>query len=240
MYKNHRVIAVIPAHNEERKIGRVVDRIDPTLIDEILVVDDGSLDATAAIARRQGARVLSTGRVAGVGAAIRLGLEHARGDGFDLAVILAGNNKDEPNEIPRLLDPLCDQNCDFVIGSRYLPGGACGGDMPVYRRFATRLHPWLMSRFARRTVTESTNGFRALRLSLLDDPRIHLHQRWLDSYGLEVYLLWKVLKLGYRHREVPCTKTYPPRDVGQTKMTPVIGWWSILRPVFLLGLGLRR
>ena len=112
--------------------------------------------------------------------------------------------------------------------------------MPLYRRLATRLHPWLMSRLVGKGLTESTNGFRGFRLSLLDDPRINLHQRWLDSYGLEVYLLWKVLKLGYRHTEVPCTKIYPPRSMGNTKMTPIVGWWSILRPVFLLSLGLRR
>ena len=62
----------------------------------------------------------------------------------------------------------------------------------------------------------------------------------MDAYGLEVYLLWKVLKLGYRHQEVPCTKIYPPRRIGYTKMKPIVGWWSILRPILLLGLGLRQ
>ena len=131
-------------------------------------------------------------------------------------------------------------DCDLVIGSRYLDGGRCGGDMPLYRRLATRVHPWLMSRFTGKNLTESTNGFRAFKLALLEDRRINLRQRWLDTYGLEVYLLWKVLKLGYRHREVPCTKIYPSRSAGYTKMKPLVGWWSILRPIFLLGFGLRR
>ncbi len=240
MYKNRRIIAVIPAHNEEGRIGRVVKRINSTMVDTILVVDDGSSDATASVAGSRGAEVLSMGTVRGVGAALRAGLRHARKSGYDLAVILAGNDKDDPGEIPRLLDPICDGDCDFVIGSRYLPGGRYGGDMPLYRKLATRLHPWLMSRFVGKQLSESTNGFRALRLALLDDARMDLDQPWLDRYGLEVYLLWKVLRLGYRHREVPCTKTYPPRSTGITKMRPVVDWWSILRPVFLLGLGLRR
>ena len=84
------------------------------------------------------------------------------------------------------------------------------------------------------------NGFRAIRLSLLDDPRVNLRQSWLDGYGLEVYLLFKSIKLGFRHKEVPCTKTYPPRSLGYTKMKPIVGWWSILRPIFLLGFALRR
>ena len=140
----------------------------------------------------------------------------------------------------RLLDPIHEDNCDFVIGSRYIAGGVAGGNMPHYRRWATRLHPWLMSLCTRKRITESTNGFRAIRLSVLNDPRIDLNQRWLDAYGLEVYLLWKILRLGYKHREVPCTKTYPSRAVGYTKMKPVIGWWSILSPIFLLGLGVRK
>ena len=50
----------------------------------------------------------------------------------------------------------------------------------------------------------------------------------------------KVLKLGYGHREVPCTKIYPPKKLGITKMRPVLDWWNILWPVFLVGLGLRK
>lgn len=248
MYNDHRIIALVPARNEERKIGLVVERIltasteasEVGLIDTLLVIDDASEDGTAEVAGRGGAHVLTLPRPGGVGAALRAGLELARRGGFDIAVILAGNNKDEPREIPRLLDPICREGCDFVIGSRYLKGGVCGGDMPRYRRWATRLHPWLMSVCTGRRISESTNGFRAIRLSILDDPRIRLNQRWLDSYGLEVYLLWKVLRLGYAHREVPCTKIYPPRHLGYTKMKPGIGWWSMLSPILLLRLGVRR
>lgn len=240
MYKGWKVIALLPAHNEEAKIGLVVERIDHTLVDKFVVIDDGSSDATAPVAAARGAEILSTGTRTGVGAALRCGIEYARRRGYDLAVIMAGNNKDEPSEIPRLLDPICDNDYDFVMGSRYLAGGRCGGDMPLYRRLATRLHPWLMGRFAGKRLTESTNGFRAFKLALLDDQRVNLRQRWLNTYGLEVYLLWKVLKLGYKHTEVPCTKIYPPKAMGNTKMKPVVGWWSILRPVFLLGLGLRN
>jgi dolichol-phosphate mannosyltransferase len=240
MHKNHSVIAIVPAYNEEAKVARVVERIDRSLVDCVLVVDDGSTDQTARVSSDRGAEVLSLQRRSGVGAALRAGLELAKAKDFDLAVILAGNNKDDPLEIPRLLDPICAGTSDFVIGSRYLAGGRCGGDMPLYRRLATRLHPWLMSLFCGKRLTESTNGFRAFRLALLSDARIDLHQPWLDRYGLEVYLLWKVITLGYRHLEVPCTKVYPSKAVGRTKMRPILDWWSILRPVFSLGLGLRR
>ena len=240
MYKNKKIIVLVPAYNEEAKIGKVVERTDLNLVDTLLGIDDGSTDATAQVARDKGATVLSLDRVAGVGAALRAGIEQGRRGGYDIAIIMAGNNKDDPSEIPRLLDPVCDEDYDLVMGSRHMAGGRYGGEMPAYRKLATRLHPWLMSRFSGKRLTESTNGFRAFKLSLLDDERINLHQRWLNGYGLEVYLLLKVLRLGYRHTEVPCTKLYPPKRVGNTKMQPVIGWWSILRPVFLVGMGLRR
>ena len=240
MYKGRKIIAIVPAYNEELKIGQVVARTPRDVVDELLIVDDGSTDRTAQVARDGGASVLSLGAVKGVGTALREGLEHARRQGFDVAVIMAGNNKDNPAEISRLLDPIIADAADLVIGSRFLAGGGYGGDMPRYRKVFTRLHPFLMSLACRKKLTETTNGFRAIRMTALDDPRIDLRQSWLDGYGLEVYLLYKMIVCGHRHVEVPCTKIYPPKKLGITKMRPVIGWWDILRPVFLLGLGIKR
>ena len=88
-------------------------------------------------------------------------------------------------------------------------------------------------------MTESTNGFRAFRTALLRDPRIDWRQEWLDRYELEPYLLLKAIRLGYRHGEVPVTKIYPDHQLGYTKMRPFVDWWSILRPIVYLGLGLK-
>ena len=240
MFKNNKIIAIVPAYNEEAKIGLVVERTPRDVVDRLIVVDDGSTDRTAEVARSGGADVLSLGAVMGVGAAIRAGIYEAKAAAADIVVIMAGNNKDDPSEIPRLLDPICDDGCDLVTGSRYLDGGKYGGEMPLYRRFATRLHPWLMSWATGKRLTESTNGFRAVRLSCLDDPRLDLNQTWLNGYALEVYILYKMITCGFCHAEVPCTKIYPPQKVGNTKMKPLVGWWDILRPVFLLRLGIKR
>ncbi|MBI4924800.1 MAG: glycosyltransferase family 2 protein [Bdellovibrio sp.] len=252
MYKNHKVIVIAPCYNEELKISEVVERINSMrehVVDEVLVVDDGSTDSSARVSKDKGASVISMGRVAGVGAAIRAGFRFALEKKYDLIVVIAGNNKDEPNEIPDLLKPIVHEGYDFVQGSRYLKHNATlttsqnMANMPWYRKVATRLHPFLFSLLSGKKVTESTNGFRAIRASVLKDDLIRLEQAWLDQYELEPYLYFKVVRLGYKTTEVPCTKVYPAKDFakkhGYTKMKPFVSWWSILRPLILLRLGLK-
>ena len=77
-------------------------------------------------------------------------------------------------------------------------------------------------------------------MSLLKDERINIDQPWLDTYELEPYLLFKTIRLGYKFTEVFVTKIYPPKKLGYTKMKPLVGWWSILKPVFYLGLGIKK
>jgi dolichol-phosphate mannosyltransferase len=240
VYRGLKVIAIAPVLDEEAKIGEVVRRTPRGIVDELLVVDDGSTDRSAEVAQRGGARVLSMGRVAGVGAALRAGYAEALRGGFDVAVVMAGNNKDSPEEIPRLLDPIAEDRADFVQGSRFLEPGKDFGAMPFYRRIATRAHPLLFSLVTGRRVTESTNGFRAVHRRVLADPRLDLGQPWLDEYELEPYLYIRSIQLGYRTLEAPVSKVYPPRSVGQTKMRPITGWWSILRPLVLLGLRIKK
>jgi len=167
-------------------------------------------------------------------------MEYALRQGYEVVVIMAGNDKDEPNEILSLVAPIVEEKYDFVQGSRYLGGQRAGGDMPLYRKWATRLHPRIFSFFVGRQVTDSTNGFRAIRVDVLRDSRIDFRQDWLRSYELEPYVMFKAITCGYRFCEIPVTKIYPPKRLGYTKMKPFVGWWSILRPIIYLGLRVKK
>ena len=234
-----RVLAATFAYNEGDKIRRTLARHPPARTYDLLVADDGSTDG-ALEGIDPGILVLRHETNRGIGATMKEVFQYALDREYDVLVIHAGNDKDEPKEIPLLLDPIVRGEADFVQGSRYLGGGGFG-NMPRYRVFSTRvLHPLAFSLAARKRVTESTNGFRAFRTALLRDPRIDWRQTWLDRYELEPYLLLKAIRLGYRHCEVPVTKIYPPHEHGYTKMRPIIDWWSILRPVVLSGPGIEK
>ncbi len=233
-----RVAAVVPAFDEVGKIGEVVRKVPRRLAAAVIVVDDASRDQTAAEARAAGAEhVIVHDRNRGVGAAIRTGLVAARGLGFEIAAVLSGDDQHEPAELERALPLLFDGQADLVQGSRWLEGGATPG-IPSDRRWLTRLYARLFRIASGYPSTDGTNGFRAFRLTLLDDPRIRLDQSWLDRYELEPYLLYQVVRCGYRVREVPVTVRYHAR--GTTKMRRVRDGWRILRPLVYLRLGLKR
>jgi dolichol-phosphate mannosyltransferase len=230
-----RVLAATFAFNEGEKIRRTLARHPAVRDYDLLVVDDGSTDG-AVDGRDPSIAVIRNDTNRGIGAAMKQAFEYALDRGYDVIAIHAGNDKDEPLEIPRLLEPINAGTADFVQGSRYLGGGGFG-NMPRYRVLGTRhVHPLASSLAARKRITDSTNGFRAFRTAILRDPRIDWRQSWLNRYELEPYLLLKTIRLGYRHCEVPVTKIYPDHGLGYTKMRPIVDWWSILRPIVYVGL----
>ena len=235
-----KILAAAFAYNEGEKIRRALARHPASRDYDLLVMDDGSTDGSLEHLPAGGILVLRNPRNLGIGAAMKQVFQYALDQNYDVLVIQAGNDKDDPAEIPRLLEPIRSGVADFVQGSRFLPGGGYG-NTPAYRILATRwVHPLLLSLAAGKRLTETTNGFRAFRTDILRDPCIDWRQPWLDQYELEPYLLYKTIRLRYHHTEAPVTKIYPPPAEGYKKMRPITGWWSILRPVFLLGLGLKK
>jgi len=207
---------------------------------DILLVDDGSDDGTAELLRESGLPALRHEANRGLGAALKSGIGRAIAEGYEAVVVLAGNGKDDPGEIPRFLDALA-AGYDYVQGSRFRPGGS-HRNLPLGRHLLIRLHCILVRLLTGFPATDAVNGFRAYRLRVFRDERIDIGQSWLDRYEFESYLYYKVLTLGYRVTEVPVSKSYPAprRGLRYSHIRPVVDWWRILRPWLLLKLGLRR
>ncbi len=231
----------MPVFNEAHRIESLLERFVPGLVDMVLMVDDGSTDGSAdVISRYPVATVLRHKERRGVGAALRTGIRHAAASGCSTVVIMAGNGKDDPRQIPLLLEPIRQGVADYVQGSRYLPGGL-RTNTPVERLVSTRLFTLAWSILMGRRLTDASNGFRAYRTSLFDDGRIDIEQGWLDRYQFEYYLHYKVLALGYRFREVAVSKVYPEgRTISYSKIRPGRDWWEIVAPLPALKLGLRK
>ncbi len=230
----------ICSYNEGEKIKRVIKRFNDYHCYDVLILDDGTTDGSLDnFPPGLPLKIIRNETTKGAGFGIRQIVDYARPLGYETVFLVAGNDKDAPEDIDKLKKAI-EEGYDFVQGSRYLKGGRYGR-MPLYRTIATRfIHPFLFSLITRRMITDSTNGLRAIRLSIFDDKRLDINQAWLDHYELEPYLFYKVIQLGYKIKEVPVTKIYPPAHEGYTKMKPFSGWWSILRPLVYLGLGIKK
>jgi dolichol-phosphate mannosyltransferase len=238
-YRGLTIVVVMASWNEAGKVAPGVEKVPRHLVDTVCVVDNGSADGTAAEARAAGAVVISHPRNLGAGGGYRSGYLYGRAKGFDLVVELAGDNQDDPADIQGVVDRLIDGGFDYVHGSRWMAGGS-RVNMTLARSWLTRLYSLLVRLLYGFRATDATNGFRAFRSALLDDPRIDLWQQWLIQYELEPYLLLKAVSLGYRVGEAPVRKIYHREMRHNTKMVPIKSWYSILRPLFLLRLGIKR
>src|SRR3989338_2335904 len=144
---NHRILVCPVAYNERVKIKNVVERFLKSRAfgkTDYCVVDDGSDDGTSEVIAGygpQGVRTVRHPGRSGVGAAIRTAIRYAQNHQYDVLVIMSGNDKDDPEEIPSVAGPVVEQGFDLVQGSRYLGKAGCGGGMPFYRKGAPRFHP---------------------------------------------------------------------------------------------------
>lgn len=238
--EKQRLVLIIPAYNEEGKIGIVVREgkiID--LLEEIVVIDDGSKDRTVEEAREAGAMVLSHPKNIGVGAAIRTGIDYALEKKYDVIVVMGGDDQDNPSEIHRLTRPITHDVYDFVQGSRYLAGGLTH-NIPWFRWITTGFYSFLFKVIIQYPISDGTNGFRAFRTKIFNNKSINLWQKWLNTYELEPYLFYMVIKEGFNVAEAPVTKRYPKGKRGYTKMIPILDWWRILKPIIYLRLGIKK
>jgi glycosyltransferase involved in cell wall biosynthesis len=154
-------VAIVPARDEAGSIAAVVreiDALDPGL--EVVVIDDGSTDRTAAEAEAAGAHVVRLPFNLGIGGAVQTGFRYAYAHAFELAVRLDGDGQHDPSELPKLVAPVIAGEADIVVGSRFV--GEASYRPPLARRIGIVVFSRVVSLLTRQRVTDPTSGFQAL------------------------------------------------------------------------------
>jgi glycosyltransferase involved in cell wall biosynthesis len=230
---NPMIIAAIPCFNEGRCIGSVVLRTKK-FVSSVIVIDDGSTDATAEVAEAAGASVYQHGQNRGYGAAIRSALEKGKQLGADVMVILDGDGQHNPGDIPRLIKPLLDGEVDVVVGSRFLEGGK---KPPFYRRLGQRVLTSITNLGSGQKISDSQSGFRAYSSKALKELN-------LTENGMSVSseMQFAISKSGLKVAEVPIDVAYytdkAKRNLlghGAEVLSRVLVLFSLRQPLLLFG-----
>jgi glycosyltransferase involved in cell wall biosynthesis len=197
------IIACIPAYNEEKTIAKVV-MLAQKRVDKVVVCDDGSEDLTADIAERLGATVIRHDKNLGYGAAIQSLFRKAMEKDADVIVTLDADGQHYSEEIPKLVQPILDDEADIVIGSRFLGEH---NDVPAYRRFGIKFITKLSSRS--RNFSDAQCGFRAYSKKTLEN--LNLNE---NGMGISAEILLEAVKRGLRVVEVPVGIRYKGLDTS--------------------------
>ena len=193
MYKKHKISVIIPALNEEKSIPLVINDIPKDIVDEIIVVDNGSMDNTTSVAEKAGAIVVRE-EIKGYGLACQRGISSA--GSADIIVILDADYSDYPDRINLLLAPIVDQDFDMVLSSRNL-GNAEKGSLTLPQIFGNKLATFLIKIVTGFEYTDM-GPFRAIRTQKLKDLTMTD-----KNYGWNVEMQIKAVKKGFKIKEVP-------------------------------------
>jgi glycosyltransferase involved in cell wall biosynthesis len=230
MKSKHRISVIIPAINEEESIGKVVEEV-PNWVDEIIVVDNGSVDRTPKVAQSAGAKVLSE-KQKGYGTACLTGIANL--DNPEIVVFLDGDYSDYPEEMHLVVDPIINSEADMVIGSRVL-GNSEKGALTPQARFGNWLSCKLIYLFWKVRYTD-LGPFRAIRFSTL--KKLNMHD---PNFGWTVEMQIKAAQKKVKSIEVPVSYR---RRIGKSKVSGtvrgvILAGTKILAIIFLSAIGIK-
>ena len=191
-----KVLALIPAYNEARRVGEVVAGARRHL--PVLVVDDGSSDETASIAARSGATVLAQWPNQGKGAALKAGFRRAIAEGYSAVVTLDADRQHDPAEIPAFLQAYQERHADLVVGQRDF------SRIPLVRRITNTVGRWTFSWAAGAPVPDNQSGYRLIGLRLMEA----MLESGEQGFQFEVEMIVVCLQQGYKLAWVPIRAIY--------------------------------
>ncbi len=211
----NKITAILPAYNEEISIGSIV-LSTIKYVDNVIVIDDGSTDKTSEIAELAGARVIKHPTNKGKGAALRTGFEAASES--KIIITLDSDGQHNPEEIPKLINPIINGEADVVNGSRYINGNK--KDTPSYRRIGQTILDKATNFSSGLDVTDSQSGFRAFARHTIPAFRFSC-----IDFGIESEMLLDAANAGLRIKEVEISVRY---DVDGSSKNPVSHGMGVL------------
>ncbi len=221
-----KIIAAIPAYNEERFIGSVVLKTKK-YVDEVIVIDDGSTDATAEIAKAAGATVIKHEHNGGKGVAISTAFDMARKLRIKALVLLDGDGQHNPAEIPAIIKSLLEKEADVIVGSRFLD---IKSDIPNYRTLGQHILTFATNLSSGTKVTDSQSGFRAFSRRAINIMNFREH-----GLSVESEMQFLINEENLKVVEVPIDAKYEEK----AKRSPVAHGFGVLNRILKLA-GERR
>lgn len=208
-----KTLIIIPAYNEEESLPGVIEDLRKHVpAADLLVVNDGSRDATGKIARGLGVAVLNLPFNLGIGGAVQAGYLYAERNGYEVAIQFDGDGQHLASEIGKLLAPLIEGKADLVVGSRFLlPGGY---KSPMFRKMGIGIFSIVLTRILGKAMTDCTSGFRASNRRVIE----FFSRGYPDDYP-EVEALVLLHKVKLRMTEVPVIMR--DRTGGKSSITPL-------------------
>ena len=224
------VTVIIPALNEEISIGSMVIKAKK-YADHVIVVDDGSTDDTAEVARDAGADVVKHPRNKGKGEALKTGFFAANQNGTKVIVTIDADGQHNPKDIPRVVEHIISGEADMVIGSRYL-----NGNIPIYRRIGQKILDLATNMNCGKNcgISDTQSGFRAFAVNTLQAFQFNQ-----NGFSIESEMLTEATTAGLRIKEVDIASRYDvdcntdnPVIHGMTVLTDIIRDMEFRRPLY--------